>query len=342
MRLPRFEYFEPTTVEEACALLVRPGARALAGGTELLVDLKQKTIAPEALVNLKRIPRLDGIAPGEAGGLFIGAATTLRAVATSPLVKDRCPLLAKAAASVGRPRIPEMATIGGNLCLDSRCFYHNQSQQWKRSLPACHKDGGDQCHVVKGSDACHALFVADTAPALMALGAVVTISSADGERQVPLEDFYTGKGEQVNVLRPGQLLTQIQIPALPPHSGGAYLRHSLREAIDFAIVSAGVVLTVDPSSGSCQDMRIVLGSVAGGPFRAVEAESALRGKALDDQAVETAAKLAAKEARPLSQLGVPGAYKRKVIETLVARAAQQAWQQAAAGRDSDWAEVRSG
>jgi 4-hydroxybenzoyl-CoA reductase subunit beta len=330
MRLPRFEYFEPKTLEEACTLLSQPDTRVIAGGTELLVTLKQGTIAAKALVSVRSLPHLSGVAAIEEGGLRIGAATTLRAVATSPLVRDRFGMLAKAAASVGKPRIPEMATLGGNICLDSRCFYYNQSLLWKRPLPACHKDGGALCHVSKGSDHCQALFVADTVPALIALGARVTVADVDGDTQTPLEDFYTGKGDRVNMLRPGLILTQILVPPPPPHSGGVFLKHSLREAIDFAVTSAGVVITVGPQDGLCHDARIVLGSVSTGPLRALDAEAALRGRVLDEGLVETAAGLASKEARPLAHLGVSAAYKRRVIETLTKRAVRQAWQQAVA------------
>jgi 4-hydroxybenzoyl-CoA reductase subunit beta len=335
MRLPRFEYLQPETTKDASALLAQPGTKAMAGGTELLVKLKQNTVEAGAIVDLKRLPGLDQIEQAEDGALRIGATTALRTVATSPLVRERCGLLAIAAASVGRPRIPYMATIGGNLCLDSRCFYHNQSRLWKQSLPSCYKEGGDLCHVAKGSSHCNALFVADTVPALLALGAEATLIAADGEARVPLQDFYSGQGRQVNVLRPGQILTQIRVPALPPHCGTAYLRHGLREAIDFAVASAGVLITADPRDGSCRDVRIVLGSVSTGPLRANGAEATLKGKTLDEALVATAAALAAEEAHPLGHLGISAAYKRRLIAVLTKRAVHEAWRQAAAVRDQD-------
>lgn len=334
MRLPRFEYYEPETIEEACALLRQADAKLLAGGTELLVHMKQKTKTPRALVNIKSIPHLARIEQTEDGGLSIGAATTLHTVATSDLVRDRFSMLAQAAGGVGKPRIPNMATLGGNICLDSRCFYYNQSRLWKQSVTACYKDGGAVCHMVKGSDHCNALFVADTVPALIALGAKVTIADVDGEKQMPLEDFYTGQGEQVNQLGPGQILTRVQLPAVPPHSGGVYLKDSPREAIDFAVVGMAVTVTLEPEHGVCRDARIVLGSVATGPLGAIEAEASLRGKALDEGLLETAARLAAKHARPLTHLGISATYKRAMIGTLTKRAVRQAWKQAASGIDA--------
>lgn len=185
--------------------------------------------------------------------------------------------------------------------------------------------------MVKGSDHCHALFVADTVPALLALGATVTIADAAGEEQIPLEDFYTGKGEQVNFLRPGQLLTRVQIAAPPPHSAGVYLRYSLREAIDFAAAGVAALLTMDPEDGRCRDARIVLGSVGSGPVRAVGAEAALRGRAIAEELVGKAARTAAQAAHPVGHLGVSAGYKRRVIEVLTKRAVREAWQRAVAG-----------
>ena len=328
MRLPRFEYFAPETVQEASALLATPGTRLAAGGTELLVKLKQGAITAERVVTLKCVPDLNGIRLGPDGGLIIGAMATLRSVATSPLVQERCALLATAAASVGRPRLPDMGTLGGNLCLDSRCFYHNQSSLWKQSVAPCYKDGGDRCHVVKASNRCNALFVADTAPALMALGAELTLASADDEVRMPLADFYSGTGEPANVLAQGQVLTQIVVPPMPEHSVGVYLRHSPREAIDFAVASVAVVLGLDPDGGSCSEARIVLGSVGPAPLRATEAEAALRSKFLDEAVVLSAATIAADEARPLGHLGSSASHKRTLVQALARRALSQAWQEA--------------
>jgi len=328
MRLPRFEYFEPGTVEEACALLLEPGAKALAGGTDLLVAMRQKTLTPRALVDLKRIPDLDGIVQTGDGWLSIGAATPLRAVAASALVNERFPMLAHAAASVGKPRVPEMATLGGNVCLDGRCFYYDQSRLWKRSVAACFKDGGDRCHVVKGGRDCHALFVADTAPVLMALQADVIVATVVGERRLPLEKFFTAKGAQVNILEPGEIVTRIEIPAPNRHSAGVHLKHSLREAIDFAIVGVGAVIAVDPEDWTCLDAHIVLGSVGSGPLRALEAEAALRGRSTDEGAAGAAARIAASEARPIGHLGFSAGYRRRMVEVMTRRAVMHAWQQA--------------
>jgi len=327
MRLPSFEYLEPKTLAEACSLLKQKDTKLIAGGTELLVKMKQKLLTPKTLVNIKKIANLNYISYKHDEGLEIGAASTLHSIANSPVVRERFSILAQAAVGVGKPRIPYMATIGGNICLDSRCFYHNQSHLWKPRL-ACYKDGGDVCYVVKGGNRCHALFMADTVPAMIALGAKVQISGLDGEKQSALEELYTGKGEKPNSLKPGQILTKIQVTSPPPHTGGFYLKYSLREAIDFAIVGVGVVITLKSEDGACSDARIVLGSVGMSPVRAVKAEEALRGGEIDDKLVEIAAQVALKEVHPVTHMGIPASYKRKIVQTLTKQAIRQAWQKA--------------
>jgi len=326
--LPRFEYFEPETSKEDCSVLLQEGTKPIAGGTDLLVVMKQKVVTPKALVNIKRIPNLNYIDYKEGEGLRIGALTTVHDAATSPIVKQRFNPLSQAAASVGTTQVSSLATLGGNVCLDSRCFYYNQSHLWKQSRPACYKDGGSVCHVAKGSDRCLALFVADTVPALIALGAVVRIAGPDGEKQIALEKFYTDRGEKVNLLQPGQVLTEIRVPKPPPNTGGVYLRYSLREALDFAVVGIAAIISLQPGDGVCKDARIVFGSVASSPVRAVGAEKVIKANQLDDRLLEDVEQAVLKEVHPITHMGIPASYKRKVIGALTKRAVRQAWQQA--------------
>ena len=330
MRLPKFEYFEPETIEEACSLLLeyKEDAKVIAGGTDLLVHMKRKTVTPKALVNIKKITNLNCIDCDENEGLRIGALTTIHTVGTSSIVKDHFGILAQAAGSVGTPQIRHMATLGGNLCLDSRCFYYNRSRSWRQARPACYHTGGDICHVAKGSDRCQALFVADTVPALIALGAEVTIVGPDGDKQIALEEFYTGRGEQVNSLQPGQVVTQIRVPNLSAHAGGVYLKYSLRGAIDFAIVGVAGVITLKPGNGVCRDAKIVLIGVASGPVRAVEAERVIKGREIDDKLIEGLGQVVLREIHPITHMGIPAGYKRRLVETLTKRVVRQAWQQA--------------
>lgn len=192
MRLPKFKYFEPETVKEAISLLheYKGDARIMAGGTEMLPQMKQKIVTPRALVNIKRIAGLDQIDFVENKGFSIGALTTLNTINSFPGIKSRLNMLASSAGSVGTPQIRHMATLGGNVCLDSRCFYYNRSQTWRQMRSTCYHLGGNVCHTARGSDYCRALFVADTVPALIALGSEVTLENVDGAKQIALEDLY--------------------------------------------------------------------------------------------------------------------------------------------------------
>lgn len=328
MRLPRFEYLEPTSIKGACSLLLQEGTRPIAGGTDLLVIMKQKVVTPKALVNLKKIPNLNHIENNKGKGLTIGALATLHDVASSPVIQQRFAPLSQAAASVGTAQVSNLATLGGNVCLDSRCLYYNQSHLWKQSIEPCHKIGGNTCHVVKGDDHCVALFVADTTPALIALGAELILASPDGEKQVALEEFYTGKGEKVNILQRGQVVTEIRVPEPAPQTGGVYLRYSLRQAVDFAVVGVAALISLEQGEGVCQHARIALSSVASKPVRAAGAEKLLKGKQFDDKVLEELEQAVLKEVNPVTHMGIPASYKRKVIGALTKRAVKQAWQQA--------------
>ncbi len=330
MHLPKFEYFEPETTKEACSLLQKyqDDARVIAGGTDLLVHLKHKTTTPRVMVNIKRISELDYIDSDKDEGPSIGALTTIHTVSTSPVVKERFGMLAQAAASIGTPQIRHTATLGGNICLDSRCFYYNRSQLWRQARPACYHTGGNVCHVAPKSDRCCALFVADTVPALIALGAEVTLAGTDGDKSITLEEFYTGRGEKVNTLPPGQVVTGIRVSTLPTHSGGVYLKYRVREAIDFPVVGVAAVITLKPGDGVCHYARIVLVGVASGPVIAVETEGVLKGREIDEKLIECAGQAVLKEVHPITHMGIPAGYKRRLVETLTKRAVMQAWQQA--------------
>lgn len=329
MHLPRFEYFEPETIKEACSLLLeyQGDARIIAGGTDLLVHLKYKLATPRALVNIKRIADLNNIDCDDEE-LRIGALATVHSVGTSSVIKDRFGLLAQAAGSIGTPQIRQTATLGGNICLDTRCFYYNRSQSWRETRAACYHTGGDVCYVVKKSDRCHALFVADTVPALMASGAEVTIASPDGEKQIPLEEFYTGRGEKVNSLQAGQVVIRIRVPNPLPHTGGVYLKYGVRQAVDFAIVGVAGVISLKPDDGVCRDAKIVLIGVASSPVRALAAERVIKGREIDNKLIDEVSQVVLKEIHPITHLGIPASYKRKLAETLTKRAVRQAWQQA--------------
>ncbi|HLB11656.1 MAG TPA: xanthine dehydrogenase family protein subunit M [Dehalococcoidia bacterium] len=283
--MARFEYLEAATVKEAVSLLERYGdeARAIAGGTDLVVQIRYRECAPKYLVNLKTISGLDYIAE-DGDGLRLGALATIRAIETSPLIKERYGILAQASHLLGSVQVRNLATIGGNLC--------------------------------------HAAPSAETAAPLLALGAKARIAGPGGERVVPLEEFFAGPGR--TVLKVGEILTELQVPLPPPRSAGVYLKHSIRRAMDIAFIGTGVVVELGGRDGLCKDIRIGLGAVAPTPMRARKAEALLRGKKLEEGLLREAGELASQECSPISDIRCSAEHRREIVKVFVRRAAQQA------------------
>ena len=290
MLLPKFEYFAPKTMEEACSLLAKykGEARVLAGGTDLLVQMKNREVTPRYLINIKNIPDLDYIRYDDKEGLRIGALTPIEALKTSTLIRRRFSILSQAAAVLGTVQIRNRGTIAGNLC---------------NASPA-----------------------AETAPALITLAAKARIAGVAGERAVALEDFFVGPGQ--TVLQAGEILTEIQVPNLPPRSGGAYLKHSIKR-MDIAIVGVGVVITLNGEA--CNDVKIALGAVASTPIRAKKAEEIIRGQGLDSELMERAAQIASEESRPIDDIHSYAQYRKQMVKVLAKEAMKQAGDQAKSG-----------
>lgn len=280
-----FEYVEPKRLSDAVAALSEggPDAVALAGGTDLLVALKADVLRPKLVVNLKRIPGLVGI-ESEDGEIRLGGLTTIRTIEGSPLARDRMPALVEAAGRLGSIQIRYLATVGGNVC---------------RAAPS-----------------------AETAPPLMAMGASVRLSGPDGERTLPLEEFFTGPGR--TVLSHGEVLTEIRIPAPGPRSGAAYVRHSLRPLMDLAIVNVGAWVALAEDGRSITDARIALGAVAPTPMRARQAEASLRGAPAAGASLDGAASLAAQESRPITDVRSTEHYRRAMVRLFTRRALEGA------------------
>ncbi|MCL5265715.1 MAG: xanthine dehydrogenase family protein subunit M [Chloroflexi bacterium] len=290
-----FDYLEPTTLSEASLLLAEYGkdARALAGGTDLLVRMKRQALAPRYLINLKRIPGLASIEANDST-LRIGALATIRAVHTSPAVRQQWAVIGEAAQKMASVQVRNLATIGGNLC---------------NAAPS-----------------------ADMAPALIGLGAQARIVSSSGERIISLEEFFVGPG--ATALGQGELLAELIVPAPPSNTGAIYVKHAIRKAMDIAMVGVAIVLTLDSSGKRLNEVRVVLGAVAPTPMRARKTEDVLRGKAvpLDDAVLSEAAEAATAEARPISDVRASEYYRRKLVGVLVKRAAIQALERASEGR----------
>ncbi|MFB3776594.1 MAG: xanthine dehydrogenase family protein subunit M [Bryobacteraceae bacterium] len=302
--MQRFSYQRAASVREAAASSARPGSRIMAGGTDLLGCLRDEIFTASTVVSLSGVKELKGISDRPGGGLRIGAMTTLTEVAEDKRVANSFPVLAQAAASVASPQLRNQGTIGGNICQRSRCWYY-------RGGFKCLRKGGDACFAAAGENEFHCIFggapcfmvhPSDVAPALMALDARVTIVGSRGTRTIPISSFYVLPEKSVTnetVLAPGDVVTEILLPA--PVAGAKSMYRKVRErgAFDFATVGAAIYLAV--SGGKVGSARIVLSGVAPVPWRSAEAEKAVVGNSLNAATAAAAGEAAVKGASPLEK-----------------------------------------
>ena len=327
MRLPKFEHFQPESLAEALELLAehREQVKIIAGGTELLVSMKHGLLAPAYLINLKEIPELNFIAYDDGKGLRIGALTKLTTLIGSQVIKEQFPILAQAADRVSAPPLQQMGTVGGSLCLNTRCFYYNQSRFWRQARLSCYKTGGEVCHVVEGGNRCYAVYQGDMAPALMALDATVKIAKKGSERVIPLVDLYTGKGKRPLALEADEILLEVQIPQSSGLGAGDYQKLRYRGAMDFPLVGVAAVLSKDGSE-TCSKARVALTAVGTGPVLVEKANELLQGQKVTDEVVAQAADAAYKVAHPVANIGSTPSYRRKMVRLLTKRAIRNAWE----------------
>jgi xanthine dehydrogenase YagS FAD-binding subunit len=297
--LRKFSYKKAASVQEAIVAAARPGARVLAGGTDLLGCLRDGVFTAETVVAIGGIQELKGIGPRAGGGMRIGALTTLSELAGNPQVREQYRALAEAAAAVASPQLRNQGTLGGNLCQRPRCWYFRGDFQ-------CRRKGGDTCfaetgenqyHAILGWDGCYIVHPSDTAAALTALGARLTIAGPKGRRTVPLESFFVLPKASIlkeNILQPGELVTEILLDAPQPGVRSTYRKVRDRGAFDFAL--AGAAIAVALAGGNVRFARVVLSGVAPVPWRSAEAEKALVGQPLDAATIEAAAAAAVKDA----------------------------------------------
>ncbi len=324
LRLDPFRVERPATVDEAVALLAAhgPKARVLAGGTDLLPNLKHGLHAPELVVSIGAVAELRGVRDaGEA--LEIGALTTLAELERHPLVLRHAPGLARAAAQVAGPQLRRMGTLGGNLCLDTRCLYYNQTAFWREALGYCLKKDGSACHVVADGKRCVAAASNDTATMLIALGAEVELRAPAGSRQVALDAFYVPDGAKNTVLEDGELVVRVRVPKASParREGYAKLRH--RNSIDFPLLSVAVAVDVTGAApGTVASGRLVVSALQARPVRV--GLEALQGRALDAAAVDELGHLARARCHPMTNIADDPAWRRDMVPVMVRRAVADA------------------
>jgi len=311
-----FTLVTPRSLAEASRVLGdTPGARLLAGGTDLMPSLRRGVRVAPALVDLSAIKELGGVTI-TAKGTTLGAGVTLERLAGDALLAETLPVLAEAAATIAGPAHRSVATLGGNLCLDTRCVFYNQGAWWRAANDFCLKHGGDTCHVAPQGKHCHAAFSGDLAPALLALEASVEIAGPRRTRRLPLADLYREDGAAHLTLEPGEILAAVHVPAQPPGARAGYRKARARGALDFPL--AGVAARVEMRNGVLQGLRVALTGTNSRPF-AVDGVAELTGGPLDDAVLARLGKLVQKQATPMRTTVTQSNYRRQVAAVLAQR-----------------------
>lgn len=314
MHLPKFEHQRPPTMQEAVQLLKEYGSRAqiVAGGTDLYPRMKYGLLRPEVVISLKGVPVKPPTTGGD-GELHLDGLMVLADVVRSPVVLEKAPLLAEAAQHVASNEIRHMATLGGNLCLETRCTYYNQSHTYQYVEP-CFKRNGERCYLIPKGKKCQAVFMADTVPALICLDAKVEIQSDTNSRQLPVAEFYTGDPLSPIALSEGELVSTVIIPNAGPYRGTGFTKFSLRGGMEFGAVTVAALLDRADDGTTCRTARIAVGSVSARPVRAVKAEAALTGEELSEEFLWEVAKKVATEVRPAMHHGYSVPFLRACLE----------------------------
>ena len=321
IRLPRFEYRAPRTIDEAARLLAeaRGEAMLLAGGTDLVPNMKRLQQTPRMLIALQGIAELKQHTNGS--GHTIGAGLTLSELVRDDSVRRDCTALWQAAAQVATPHLRAMGTLGGNLCLDTRCNYYDQSYEWRKAIGYCMKKDGDRCWVATSSPTCLAVSSTDTAPALIALGASVTLVSSSGARDVAVTDLYRNDGMHYLTRKPDEILTAVQVPDLTGWRS-TYWKLRRRGSFDFPVLGVGAAVRFD-RDGAVAQARLVLGAVSSRPIVADKAAASLTGKPLDDQTIAEAADLAFGVAKPMDNTDFALVWRKRVTRDFVTYALRE-------------------
>lgn len=324
LRLPKLKVLAPTSVAEVVAAMQQPGARLIAGGTDLLPNLKHRLERPELLVSLAGVESLRHIERGD-GHLRIGAGVTLTDISEHPEVRELYASLATAAGLVASPTIRNMGTIGGNVNLDTRCRYVNQTEFWRSAIGGCLKSEGTVCHVVPKGQNCVAAMSSDCVPVLTTLDADVVLVGPDGERTVPIADYYNNDGVRHINKQPNELMTELRVPLPAGPMRTAYAKWTVRKSIDFPLVSVALRfdLDADTTAANITEARVCVGVLNARP-RLLKRADSLVGRRLDDpQTIEKVCELAYKQSKPLENVPYEAPYRRKMIPVYTRRAMQR-------------------
>ena len=330
--LPEFELLSPGTLDEVLAARrAHPAARLLGGGTDLIVNIRRGIEAPPVLIELNRVAELRTVR-ADAGGLEIGASATLSEISHHPGIVAHFPVVAQAAASIAGPTHRSMGTLGGNLCLDTRCIFYNQSEWWRSANNHCLKTTGEMCHVAPRSrGVCFATFSGDLAPALMTVHAEVDLAGPDGRRTLPLKDLYTGDarhdgsgrgdGERYLALAPGELVVGVRAAAAEGLRS-AYDKVRIRRSIEYPV--AGVAVALRRDGDTLADLRIAVTGTNPRPVL-LEGTRGLCGGPLDGRVFQGLDALVRDQIMSMKTTFTPGHYRRRIAGVLARRLVQRLW-----------------
>jgi 4-hydroxybenzoyl-CoA reductase subunit beta len=323
VRLPRFEYEKPSSIEESLTILEKSGknARILAGGTDLLVNMKYGVVRPELVMSVKSIPELCVISSDDGGNTKIGACVTLSELSANSLIAEKFPAFQIAVSSVASKHLRNMATIGGNVCLPTRCWYYNQSKLWRDARALCHRTGGNICHAIRGAKRCHGINNADTAPALMAFGAQVVVMKKGHEHSIAATDFFRDDGVTPTVLAFDEMLTSILLPEVNGNSYTTFVKVCMRKGLDFAM--GNIAAFVSMNKKRPETVRLIIGSMTSVPVMLEKAAQVIKEAGFTETAIEEAAKSASSELGTLTNLFTSAGYKRQLAAALVKQALRQ-------------------
>lgn len=323
LRLPRFSYLRPGSVAEAAQVLAEYGSRAtlVAGGTDLLPKMKRGQLEPEILVGLDHLDELRQVRVMADGGYEIGAGVTLSEIISHPQLGAAYPGYVRAAALVSSPALRNAGTIGGNLCVDTRCNFYDQSYEWRQAAGFCLKKDGDTCRVAPAFATCRAVASSDTAPVAIALGATVVLVGPKGEREAPVASLYQDDGKHYLTKAADEVLISLRLP-VPGQWRSSYVKVRSRDTIDFALVGVAVALRMTgPVVDAC---RIVLTAVGPAPLDVSDAAEPLLGRELDDAVIELVAAMAAKRAKPVDNADQPYVWRKRVTSKAIEQAIREA------------------
>ena len=320
LRLHPYQYHMPHSLDEALSLLAEHvgDVMPIAGGTDLVPNMKHGLFTPGHLVALRNVEEMRGIS-STTEEIRIGAAETLTSVAEHPEIQAALPSLAQAAELVSGPQLRRVGTIGGNVCLDTRCTYYNQTRFWRKALGYCLKKDGDACHVIKGGTRCVAAHSADTPPVLSVLDAVLDVAGPGGAREVPINRFFTSDGIWNRVTERDELVVAIRIPRPPEGTRVAFQKLRARKAIDFPLANLAVRVGRD-ETGRISDLRLVASAMGSYPRNVGKVEEAAVGNELTSTVIEAAAEQAFRQCHPLDSITVDKEWRRAMVPVLVRRA----------------------